>query len=117
MTPAPPAAAVREQLGRILVSERFARAEQLSRFLNYTINLVLDGRSEEIKESVLGMDVFGRGADFDPRLDPIVRVSARKLRTKIEQYYANEGATDPLIIEFPKGTYVPSFRVRSVAAE
>ena len=111
MNSAPSGSAVRDELGRILASERFSRAEQLTRFLTFTVDEALGGRAEAIKESVLGMEVFGRGSSFDPRIDPIVRVTARKLRNKLEEYYANEGASDPLIIEFPKGTYVPSMRV------
>jgi TolB-like protein/Flp pilus assembly protein TadD len=110
MAPVPSNSEVRDALDRIRASERFSRADQLTRFLEFTIEAKLNGRADEIKESVLGVEVFGRGTNFDPRIDPIVRVTARKLRDKLQQYYANEGVADRLIIEFPKGGYVPAFR-------
>ena len=58
------------------------------------------------------MDVFHRGTDFDPRTETIVRVQARRLRDKLEQYYATEGLTDPIVIDLPKGRYYPRFRHR-----
>jgi len=63
-----------------------------------------------LKEYTLGAEVFGRGNDFYPRIDPIVRVQARNLRTKLDDYYAAAGAGGPIRIELPKGSYVPAFR-------
>ena len=67
------------------------------------------GRASGIKEQVLGLEVFDRGHDFNPRLDPIVRVQARNLRSRMAKYYEGPGKYDPIHIELPKGTYVPLF--------
>ncbi|MEO8373409.1 MAG: tetratricopeptide repeat protein [Candidatus Solibacter sp.] len=67
------------------------------------------GRASGIKEQVLGLEVFDRGHDFNPRLDPIVRVQARNLRSRMAKYYEGPGKYDPIRIELPKGTYVPIF--------
>jgi len=112
----PSADSVREQLGRILADERFAGSLHLTRFLRFAVEETLAGRSEGVKESVLGLEVFHRGSDFDPRLDPIVRVQAAKLRTRLKEYYQAHGKTDPVIIELPKGAYVPVFRLREELA-
>jgi len=72
----------------------------------------LAGRSGTLKKYSLGVTAFERGEDFDPRMDPIVRVQARNLRVRLGQYYAGPGAADPILIELPKRTYVPVFRAR-----
>jgi Tol biopolymer transport system component len=112
----PRADSVREELDRILADEHFAGSLHLSRFLRFAVEETLVGRGESVKESVLGLEVFHRGADFDPRLDPIVRVQAAKLRTRLKEYYQGQGKTDPVIIELPKGAYVPVFRLREELA-
>ena len=66
-------------------------------------------RASGIKEQVLGLEVFDRGHDFNPRLDPIVRVQARNLRSRMAKYYDGPGKYDPIRIELPKGTYIPVF--------
>lgn len=103
---------VREQLRKILSSPEFSHAESLRRFLSHAVEAALAGQSDRLKESVLGVEVFGRSSTFDPRVDPIVRVQAVKLRTRLERYYAADGRSDPVVIEFPKGGYVPRFRQR-----
>ena len=99
------------QLGRILKSPALATSPSLCRFLRFIVEETLAGRSGSIKEYSLGVNVFGRGDEFNPRLDPIVRVQARNLRGRIDKYYSGEGARDPIVIELPKGAYVPVFRV------
>ena len=71
------------------------------------------GKDSELKESVLAVEVFGRDASYDPKLDAIVRTEAMRLRARLDKYYAAEGSRDPLIIELPKGAYRPSFRERA----
>ena len=100
-----PAESVRAQLARILSSQPFSNAPSLSRFLRYVVEHTLDGNTEELKEYSLGVEVFGRGEAFDPRTDTIVRVQARRLRSKLKDYYDAEGKTDPIVIELPKGHY------------
>ncbi len=70
------------------------------------------GAQNSIKESVVALEVFDRKGDFDPRIDAIVRVEATKLRTRLNEYYSGEGASAPVIIEIPKGSYVPRFSPR-----
>lgn len=97
--------AVRAQLARILASPPFAQSERLRRFLALAVDAASGGRGETLKEYRIGVEVFDRGRDFDPRTDPIVRVQAAKLRSKLLEYYATLGATDPLVISVPKGGY------------
>jgi len=99
------------QLERILKSPALVTSPNLCRFLRYVVEETLAGRSGSIKEYSIGVRVFGRGDEFNPRLDPIVRVQARNLRGRIDRYYSGEGAADPVVIELPKGAYVPVFRV------
>jgi serine/threonine-protein kinase len=102
--------AVRRQLERILNSPGFSRNERLSGFLRFVVEGHLDGKDDELKESVIAVEVFGRRPDFDSRLDPVVRTEAVRLRARLSEYYINEGKADALIIELPKGGYVPRFR-------
>jgi TolB-like protein len=110
--PTPTPDAVRGELERILASEPFANAGRLSRLLRYVVERTLAGEGDQLKEYVLGLEVFDRDERYDPRLDSIVRVEARRLRAKLDEYYRNGGAGDPLIISLPKGGYVPIFGAR-----
>jgi len=108
-------AAVLEQLGRILRSLGFANTTKLQRFLSFVVEHTLAGRESQIKESVIGAEVYQKAAGYDPRLDATVRVEATKLRQRLKQYYeANPGET--LRISIPKGTYVAHFE-HAVAEE
>jgi serine/threonine-protein kinase len=104
------AQAVRRQLDRVLASSGFSRNERLSRFLRFVVEGHLDGKDHELKESVIGIEVFGRRPDFDSRVDPVVRTEAARLRARLNEYYIEEGNADALVIELPKGGYVPSVR-------
>ncbi len=101
---------IREELARVLESETFRGAECLRAFLRYVVEEVILGRTAEIKEYTVGLEVYGRGAAFDPRQDSIVRTEARKLRSRLATYYESEGRNNPLRIEIPKGGYVPAFQ-------
>jgi serine/threonine-protein kinase len=107
---------VRSELEKLLGSETFAQSESLKRFLRYVVEAKLEGREGELKEQVLGADVFERGDAYDPRIDPIVRVQATRLRSKLRDYYLKEGAQAEIVIGLPKGSYVPSF-ARSLSGE
>lgn len=102
--------AARRQLQRVLESSGFSRNERLSRFLRFVVEGHLDGKDHELKESVIAVEVFGRSPDFDSRLDPVVRTQAVRLRARLSDYYLKEGKADTLVIELPKGGYVPRFR-------
>lgn len=108
--------AIRIQLERILASRAFARSERQRRFLRFVVEKTLEGSPDAIKEAQLGIEVFDRGAAFDPRADNIVRVEARRLRQRLEDYHSGEGLGDPVLIELPKGSYVPQFSLRDVVA-
>src|SRR5215467_10898535 len=101
---------VREELDRILSSKAFADSERHRRFLRFVVDQTLNGRRIEIKESVIGVEALGRNGSFDPKVDPIVRVEAGRLRARLSSYYEAEGQGDPIRIELPKGGYVPDFR-------
>jgi TolB-like protein len=104
---------VRAALDRILATADFQGAERLSRFLRLVVEKALAGKGGELKEYLIGVEAYDRGTDFDPRLDPIVRVEARRLRAKLQEYYEGPGRLDPVRIEFRKGSYAPSFEPRS----
>ena len=109
---------VKDQLARIVQNPPIVSSPGLCRFLRYIVEETLAGRASGIKERVLGLQVFDRGQDFNPRLDPIVRVQARNLRSGIARYYEGPGRWDPIRIELPKGAYVPVFyRAGAAAAE
>jgi tetratricopeptide (TPR) repeat protein len=101
---------LRRQLDRILASPGFAQNERLSRFLGFLVEWQLEGRESELKESVIGIEVFGRRPDYTPKRDAIVRTEAAQLRARLTEYYANGGKRDALVIEVPKGGYVPLIR-------
>lgn len=101
--------AVRAQLDSVLNSKAFARSPRISRFLTFVVEQTLAGQESKLKEYLLGVEVFGRLDSFDPRIDSIVRVEARRLRFKLEKYYEQEGSADPVYIQFRKGCYVPAF--------
>ena len=82
----------RGQVRTINESRYLRRAPQLRQMLSYVVERSLENRESELKQYSLGVEGFQRPADFDPRVDPIVRVQARKLRSRLERYYANKGA-------------------------
>ena len=100
---------VRAQLARILASAQFAQAEGARRLLAYVVEQSLAGRADQLKEYTLATDVFGRDASFDPKLNPAVRVEAGRLRRRLEHYYLTLGVRDPVLVELPRGGYVPRF--------
>lgn len=112
----PTAEEIRRQLDRILASDGFANADRMTGFLRYVVERSLAGESGQVKEYAIGVDVFGRNGDYDPRLDSIVRVEARRLRAKVDEYYQHAGADDPIVIRLRRGSYVPAFERRAAAA-
>jgi TolB-like protein len=99
--------AIREQLTKLLTSHIFARSERLGRFLQFTVDHVLAGKQTELKEYVIGVEVYDRHSPYHPSEDSIVRSEARRLRGKLKQYYEFDGKTDPIKIFFRLGSYVP----------
>jgi TolB-like protein len=103
---------IRLHLDRILASQALAGSDQLKRLLRITVERTISNQSDLLKEYNLGLEVFQRPPDYDPKVDPIVRAQARRLRAKLDEYYAGEGAGDLLIIRLPKGAYIPAFEYR-----
>lgn len=101
---------VRAQLDRILESELFQRSERLSRFLRYSVEEGLAGRTDRVKEYTIGREAFDKPATFDTRSDPVVRVEAGRLRAKIREYYSTRGANDALFVGIRDRGYLPLIR-------
>lgn len=106
--------AIRAELERVLSSHTFVHSHRICRFLQFVVDEYLGGRHHRLKEYPIGLEVFGRSESFDPRLDSIVRVEARRLRAKLDEYYASEGGAAALRILLRKGSYVPLFETAAV---
>jgi TolB-like protein len=99
--------AVRALVARISASSGFVNSDRLCRFLRFTVDVWLAGDGDQIKEYVVAREVFDRAGEYDPRTDPIVRVEARRLRRKLDEYFAAAGRAEPLRLSYPKGSYLP----------
>ncbi len=108
---------IRAQLARILASPEFHATDRMRDFLRFVVEEKLAGRSHRLKGYTIAMEVFGRGEDFDATHDPIVRIQAGRLRRALERYYLVGGVGDPILIDIPKGRYVPRFAARPATAE
>jgi TolB-like protein len=111
------AAGVREELERILGSAPFLNSRRPSQFLRFVVEITLAGEGDRIKEYLIAVEVFGRPEHYDPKGDAIVRIEAGRLRKKLAEYYSGPGRNDDVIIELPKGRYVPDFQPRSSAKQ
>ena len=103
------AEAVKAQLARVLASEGFANGPKLAQLLNYVVDQTLSGQENTIKQYTVGVEGLGYGSQFDPGTSPTVRMLARRVRRALDQYYSEQGATDPIRISIPKGSYIPTF--------
>ena len=97
---------------RILNSRAMRGCNRLVQLLTFVVSSTLRGEATQLKETTIGVSVFGRSPDYDPKLDTIVRSQAWRLRAKLKKYYASEGADERLIIDIPVGHYVPTFHAR-----
>src|SRR5215467_13399578 len=107
--------AVRSEVSRILSSPEFQRSERLRRFLAYVVEETLAGRGDKLKEYTIALAVFDRPS-YDPDVDSIVRVEAKKLRFRLDQYYETAGCADAVRIKIVKGSYFPTIELREVGA-
>ena len=105
---------VRAQLAHVLRSPEFMVPERARSFLRYLVEQTLAGRADRLKGYTIATAVFERDGSFDPQADPVVRTEAGRLRRALERYYLVAGQHDPVLIEVPKGRYVPSFSRRSL---
>ena len=102
---------VEAQLGRLRSSPLFNHSRRYPVFLDYVVRKTLDGQSDELKERVVGIEVFGRASDYDLNVDPIVRVTASEVRRRLAQYYYHPDHQRELRIELHPGSYIPEFRM------
>jgi hypothetical protein len=103
--------AQRAELEAVLQSKSFTRAPRLAHLLSYLCERLFAGDASRIKEYSIGVEVFLRGSSFDQDADSIVRVEANRLRKRLAEYYAGEGASHRLQITIPVGQYVPDFKI------
>jgi tetratricopeptide (TPR) repeat protein len=101
-----------EELERILSSKVFSRSERMKRFLKYAVDQALSGHAAAVKEYAVALAVYDKPESFDPRIDPIVRVEASRLRAKLREYYEEEGRNDPVGITIRKAGYAALFKKR-----
>jgi serine/threonine protein kinase/TolB-like protein/Flp pilus assembly protein TadD len=102
---------IKQRLQQVLASKPFAAADKLQQILTYLMEESLAGRGEQINQTSIAVDVLGRDARFDPSLDSLVRVEAGRLRTKLREYYYEEGKEDTVRFELPKGRYIPRITI------
>ncbi|MBN9656700.1 MAG: hypothetical protein J0H49_00900 [Acidobacteria bacterium] len=107
---------IRAELQRILASAAFSGSERHRKFLVFVVEQALKGDTEKLNEFVLGFEVFNKNESFDPRIDSIVRVEARRLRERLRKYYEEEGQADPLIVTLRPRSFVPEFTPRQPAS-
>ncbi len=105
-----------EELERISASEAFRSKPVMRRLLSYLVKECIEGRSEQIKGYSIGVDVFGQGAGFDPDEGALVRNNAVRLRGLLKTYYLSDGKEDPVVIDIPKGRYVPRITENTVSS-
>lgn len=100
---------VQTEVAGILASATFSASERHRRFLRFVVDQALKGETDKLNEFVLGFEVFDKNATFDPRIDSIVRVEARRLRERLKKYYLDEGSNDSIIITLRPRSFVPEF--------
>ena len=108
--------AIRDELSRIVESPIFVQSDRLGRFLRFTVETKLAGKSQTLKEYLIGTEVYDRPDSYHPTEDSIVRSEAHRLRNKLREYYESVGKDDPVFIYYRPGSYVPVFRLRSQQA-
>lgn len=106
---------IEASLDRITASRHFAQSPRLCRFLRFTVETALEDRAGELKERTIGVAVYLRPLAYEPRKDSIVRSEAHRLRNRLSAYYGQEGSADPIVIDYPKGSYVPVLRRKGSA--
>ena len=114
MPPGISAETVRAELEKVLKSPALIHSGRLCRFLTFVVEQTLNGHADQLKEYLVGLAVFDKDESFDPRLDPIVRVEAGRLRAKLNHHYETDGLQDPIVIDFVRGSYGPTLDRKSV---
>src|ERR1700761_8858333 len=109
--------AIQEQLERLLSNSHFNQSRRFPSFLRFVIDQTLLGQMDLLKERTLGIEIFGRQADYDTASDPIVRVTAAEIRKRIAQYYQTPGHEHEIRISLQAGGYIPQFHEPASAKE
>ncbi len=104
---------IKKQVSRIISSKKFKNSPILSDFLDFIVSERLAGREDYLKEYVIATHVLKKKTDFNPQMNAIVRIHARRLRGSLEEYYGNVGQNDPVRISIPKGRYIPVFEINN----
>ncbi len=113
-----PAALIEVTLERVISSSTFRRSLRHRQFLVHVVRAALAGHHDQLKEVIIGLEVFGRELPgYDPRRDPIVRVEAGRIRDKLDRYYEGEGAAESFQIAIPIGNYLPQFTRRKIVVQ
>lgn len=110
MIPVTDALRIREQLERLLAHRLFANSKRYPALLAHIVEQTLLGHADELKERTIGVGVFGKEPSYDANADPVVRITAKEVRSRLKQYYYDYSAPGELIIDLPTGSYIPSFR-------
>jgi hypothetical protein len=105
------------QVEKLLASHALRGSQALCKFLQYVANYSLEHPGVSPKEYQIATEVFERQNDFDPHLDSMVRVQAGRLRAKLAEYYASEGANDHVVVEMPRGSYALTFQERTLGTK
>jgi hypothetical protein len=111
------AAAIREQLERLLAHPLFCNSKRYPVLLAYTVEETLKGNGAELKERSIGIEVFGRSPSYDANADPVVRITAGEVRKRLMQYYYDSAHDGEVVLELPVGSYVPLFHLAEPPAE
>lgn len=102
------------EVDRIRMSSTMSGCNRPIQFLKFVVDATLRGEAAHLKETTIGVAVFGRSPDYDPKVDTVVRSHAWRLRSKLKKYYASEGRSDRIVIDIPLGHYVPVFYIREL---
>ena len=102
--------AIRSQLAEILASPEFRASQRCQEFLRFVVEQSLAGHANCLKERTIGVEAFGRAADYETNLDGVVRIKASEVRKRLSLYYAGSGKVARVVIDLPVGSYVPTLR-------
>ena len=112
--PPPAKSEILGHLKRMLARPDFGAKPQQIALLKYMVNIAIDGKARDIAEDTLAVEIFGRGPDFDPNVDPIVSIQVDLLRRALIRYNQTAGKNDPVRIVLPSGTYAPVLKTRNL---
>lgn len=102
---------VRPELERLLRSDQFNKSKRCQTLLNHIVVETLAGRGDELKERLIGVNVFGRSPDYNTAEDPVVRNAAIEVRKRLAQFYVESGHEAAVRIDLHAGNYIPEFRL------